>query len=39
MDATEDAKDAKSDKDQGLPRLILGAGQAEGDCPTAGGYL
>jgi hypothetical protein len=38
MDAAEDAKDANSDKGQGLPRRILGAVRAEGDCPTAGGY-
>jgi hypothetical protein len=38
MDAEQTCKDAEIDKDEGLLRLISGAGRAEGDCPTAGGY-
>jgi hypothetical protein len=38
MDATQEGRDAESDKDQRPLRLIYGARQVEGGCPTAGGY-
>lgn len=38
MDAAQTGKDAEIDEDEGLLRLIRGAGRAGGDCPTAGGY-